>query len=385
MAEVERQRVRVFRVRAGRGAEHPLRLRIGLDERDPFGFPTGEAQVFERLVVDRKDAAGRSVLRRHVGERRPIGERQARQSATEEFDELADHSLLAEHLRDGQHEIRGGRARGELADELEPDDLRDQQRHRLAEHGGFGFDPTDAPAEHAESVHHRGMAVGSDQRIGVGFQRTVGPTVEHDAREVLEIHLVHDPRIRRYDVEVGERRLSPPQERVALLIALELDLRVAAKRVAGAEVVDLHGMVDHQLGGKERVDLLGVSPQSFHRSAHRRQVHHARYAREILQQHARRHERDLSLTDVLGLPASQSPDVVGVDRFSILAAEQVLEQDLQRIGEALHRKPGGVEPLEAVERVRLVADVEGPTRLEAVLGGAHGVCTPRVPSIVKAR
>jgi hypothetical protein len=56
----------------------------------------------------------------------------------------------------------------QLAGELEADDFGDQHGLRLAEHGGLGLDAADAPAEHAEAVDHGGVAVGADQRVGIG-------------------------------------------------------------------------------------------------------------------------------------------------------------------------------------------------------------------------
>ena len=52
--------------------------------------------------------------------------------------------------------------------ELEPDDLRDEHRDRLAEHRRLGLDPADAPAEDAQAVNHRRVRVGPDQRVRVG-------------------------------------------------------------------------------------------------------------------------------------------------------------------------------------------------------------------------
>ena len=48
------------------------------------------------------------------------------EAVAEELDELADDAVLAQHLGHGQHEVGRGRAFGELARELEADDLRDQ-------------------------------------------------------------------------------------------------------------------------------------------------------------------------------------------------------------------------------------------------------------------
>ena len=173
------------------------------------------------------------------------------------------------------------------AGELEAHDLRDQQRHRLAEHRRLRLYATDAPAEHAETVHHRRVTVRADERIGIGDGNSVLGAVEHDPGEVFEIYLVNDAGVWRHDLEVRERRLPPAQERVALLISLELDLRVLAERIGRAEEIDLHGVIDHQLRGKQRIDLLGVSAHGLHGVAHRGEVDDARDAGEVLEQDAR--------------------------------------------------------------------------------------------------
>ena len=85
-------------------------------------------------------------------------------AGAEELDELADHALLAQHLRDGQHEVGGGDAFLELAGQLEADDFRQQHGQRLAEHGGFRFDAADAPAENAKAIDHGGVRIGADDR-----------------------------------------------------------------------------------------------------------------------------------------------------------------------------------------------------------------------------
>src|ERR687885_823408 len=74
------------------------------------------------------------------------------------------------------------------------------------------------------------------------------------AGEVLEVHLVADAGVRRDDREVVERLLAPAQELVALAVALELELGVRLEGVAQREDVDLDRVVDHELGGNERVD-----------------------------------------------------------------------------------------------------------------------------------
>ena len=166
-AEVELERVGEDGVRRLVGAEETLRLRVRLDQRDVLLAATGQAQVLERLGVDGEEAHRRAVLGRHVGDRRAIGEAQATEPAPVELDELPDDPLLAQHLRDGQHEIGRRRAGGQLAEELEADHFGDEHRDRLAEHRRFGLDSADAPAQHAEPVDHRRVRVGADERIAV--------------------------------------------------------------------------------------------------------------------------------------------------------------------------------------------------------------------------
>ena len=218
----------------------------------------GQPQVPQRLVVDGEEPARRPVLRRHVPDRRAVGERERLEPVPEVLDELPDDARLAQDLRHREDEVGRGRALGERAGQPEPDDLRDEHRDRLAEHRGLGLDPADAPAEHAEAVDHRRVRVGPDERVR---ERDAVALVD-DAREELEVDLVDDPRARRDDLEVVERALAPAQERVALAVPLELELGVPEDGAARRELVDLHRVVDHELDGRSGLILFGSPPRS---------------------------------------------------------------------------------------------------------------------------
>ena len=69
-----------------------------------------------------------------------------------------------------------------------------------------------------------------------------------------------------------EGRLAPAEERVALAVALELELGVAGEGEPGRELVHLHRVVDDELDGQERVDACRVAAEVAHRVAHRGQV-----------------------------------------------------------------------------------------------------------------
>ena len=310
VAEVELERVRVRRLLGVLVVPQALLLGVGLDERHALLRPAGELEVAQRLGVDREDRAGRAELRRHVADRGPVGQRQRRDAGAVELDEHPHDAALAQHLGHGQHEVGGGRALGQLARELEAEHLRHQHRHRLAEHRGLGLDAADAPAEHAEAVDHRRVRVRPDQRVGVGLlgalvRRLVAR--EDHAREVLEVDLVDDPGVGRDDGEVVEGALAPAQEGVALLVALELALGVDAEGLAGAEGVDLHRVVDHELGGDERVDLGGVAAEVGHRVAHRGEVDDRGHAGEVLHHDARGREGDLLGRLGVRVPAAPAP------------------------------------------------------------------------------
>ena len=276
---------------AARVVPEALLLGVRLDERDLLLGAAGEAQVGERLVVDREDRAGRAVLGAHVADGRPVGQRDRGDAVAVELDERADDALAPQHLGDGQHEVGGGGAGRALPRQLEADHLRDQHADRLAEHGGLGLDAADAPAEHAQTVDHRGVAVGADEGVGIGDARPV--VDEHDAGQVLDVDLVDDAGAGRHDREVVERALAPAQELVALPVALVLELDVAAEGIRGAEEVGDDAVVDDELGRRQRVDLRRVAAEIAHRLAHGGEVDDARHAGEVLHDHAGRGELDL--------------------------------------------------------------------------------------------
>ena len=280
------------------------------------------------------------------------------QAVTVELDELADHAQLAQHLGDRQHQVGGGGAFGQLAGQLEAHHLRDQHRRRLAEHGRLRFDAAYAPAQHADAVDHGGVAVGTEHGIGVGNRLAVLVRGHHHAGQVFQVHLVDDAGVGRHHLEVVEGLLAPAQEAVAFLVALEFDLAVEVQRVRLAEHIDLHRVVDDQFGGDLRIDLLRRAAKLDHRIAHRGQVDHAGHAGEVLQDHARWHEGDFGVRFGRRIPAGHGFDVVLADGdAAVLVPEQVLQQDLHRVGQV-----GNIEALaqrgQAEVVVGLAADVQ---------------------------
>ncbi len=210
----------------------PLFFGIGLYKRDLLLRTPREAQVLQGLVVDREDRTSRSVLRAHVAQRRPVRQRHVRHTRPEELHELAHHTGLAQHLRDSQNQVSGGGALWQFTGQLEPEHLRDQHAHRLAEHRSLGLNAADTPAQDTETVDHRRVRVGPHKSIGVGQQPLLALPGEDYAGKVLQIHLVTDPGVRRHHQEVIERLLCPAQQLVPLLVAFELQTCVAPESIS---------------------------------------------------------------------------------------------------------------------------------------------------------
>ncbi|GJE04384.1 hypothetical protein GMJLKIPL_6346 [Methylobacterium isbiliense] len=380
VAEVEFQRVGEDRVGRRGVAPHALGLGVGLHQRDALVRAAGDAQEVDGLGVHREEAAGRPVFRRHVGDRGAVGHRHVLQAGPVELHELAHHALLAQHLRDGEHEVGGGGALRQLARELEPDHLGDQHRQGLAEHGGLRLNAADAPAEDGQAVDHRGVRVGADEGIRIGQFLAVLERLGPDRLgEVFEVDLVADAGAGRHHGKVVERRLAPLEEGVALAVALVFERDVVRQGLRGAELVDDDRVVDDEIDGHERVDLLRIAAQRHHGVAHRREVDDGGHAREVLHQHARGPERDLGL-DLAAVvePPRHGLDVGLLDGAVVLEAQQVLQQHLHREGQ-----PAGIRQAvllglrDRVVGVGLGPDLERLAGLEAV-DGCHGVVLARV-------
>jgi hypothetical protein len=180
------------------------------------------------------------------------------------------------------------------------------------------------------------VAVGADERVGVGdrLARLVGVGPD-GLGEVFEVHLVADAGARGHDAEVVERVLAPLEEDVALHVALVFAVHVHLEGARVAEFVDHHRMVDDEVHGVQRVDLVGVAAERHDPVAHRGEVDDRRHAGEVLHQHAGGAVGDLArVLAALRGPVGEGADVVHADGLAVLEAQHVLEHDLERRGQA---------------------------------------------------
>ena len=147
----------------------------------------------------------------------------------------------------------------------------------------------------------------------------------------------------RHDAEAVEGTLGPAQQLVALHVALVLDGDVGVVGLRVARALDDDRVVDDQFDRDERVDLRRVAAQPGQRVAHGGQVDDAGHAGEVLHEDALGREGDLvggvtrSLAVTLGVgpPGGHGDDVVGRHVRAVLVAQQVLQDHLDGVGQAV--------------------------------------------------
>ena len=138
----------------------------------------------------------------------------------------------------------------------------------------------------------------------------------------------------RHDAEVVERALAPLQEVVALAVALVFELDVLRERLRRAELVDDHRVVDDEVDGDERIDLLGSPPSAFMPSRMAaRSTTAGTPVKSCISTRAGRKAISLLGLALVVEPGGDCLDVFLGDRAAVLVAQQVLEQHLHGEGQ----------------------------------------------------
>ena len=160
--------------------------------------------------------------------------------------------------------------------------MRNQHGDRLAQHGGFGFNATNTPAQHAQAIDHGGMGIRADQGIRVGLARAVIVGTEYHPREVFKIHLMNDAGIRRNHLEIRKGLLAPFKKTVAFPVTLIFQFTVQIHGLVRSKAVDLDRVINDQLRRLQWIDPVRITTQLFHGITHRGQVHNGRYTGKVL-------------------------------------------------------------------------------------------------------
>ena len=306
-----------------------MRLVVIFDRGAKFVATACATQIGDGFFIHAEEAHGGTILRCHVRDGRTIGDRQADCAGAVEFDEFADDAELAQLLGDFEHEVSGGDAFFECSGEVNADDFRHEEGHRLAKHTGFGFNAAHSPTDDTEAVDHGRVRIGADERIGIEH----AVFFEHAFGEVFEVHLMHDADARRHHLEGVEGLLAPLQKLVAFFVALKLEREVLIQRLLRSSEIDLHAVIDHEIDRHQRLDHLRVLAELLHFRAHRGQIDQQRHAREVLQHNAGNGERNFILAGVLRVPVCQILHIRLGDLLAVQIAQQGLQHDADGNGQ----------------------------------------------------
>src|SRR5690606_17817018 len=146
-----------------------------------------------------------AVLRRHVGDGGAVAHAEGIGAFTIELQIGAYDTLTAQKFGQGQYQIGAGDAGLETAHQFNTDDVRQAHHGRVAQHYVLGFQATHTNGDHAQRVHHRGMAVCAN--TGIGERHAVAHL--HYRRHFFQVDLVHDAVTRRDHIDIVEGRLAP--------------------------------------------------------------------------------------------------------------------------------------------------------------------------------
>ena len=202
------------------------------------------------------------------------------------------------------------------------------------------------------------MGVGADDGIWISGELAVELGGEDDAGEVFEIDLVADAHARRNGGEVAEGGLAPLKEGVALAVALEFEERVGLIGSGCAVLVDLHGVVDDEFGGRERIDAFGIATESFDGIAHGGEIDDGGNPGEVLHEDACGHVGDFAAWLGFRIPVCEELDVAGGDVDAVFAAQQILKKDFETEGKTCEIEATAAKRGQAVDGVGAVAGFE---------------------------
>jgi hypothetical protein len=128
-------------------------------------------------------------------------------------------------------------------------------------------------------------------------------------------------------------------------------------------------VIDHQVGRRQRIHLVGITAEVADRLPHGGEVDDAGHAGEVLHDHPGRGELDLHAGIGRRIPFRDRLDVVLGDVGVVLGAQQILGEHLEAVGKFLgtrHR----VQPVDLVALVSDLQRVAGSKRIDRIFA-AH--------------
>ena len=103
--------------------KEPLLFGVAFNQFNLLSTTAGELHVAECFLINRKEAHGRTIFWRHVGNGCSIGKRHASKASTKELNKLTNNTLFAECFGYRQYKISRSRAGWKAASQLKADDF----------------------------------------------------------------------------------------------------------------------------------------------------------------------------------------------------------------------------------------------------------------------
>ena len=293
--EIEAQYAFVLHIGQRIGPEAGL-ARIRFHQLHLLGLAAGQAQIVQRLFVDGKQRSGGTVFGAHIGNGGAVANRQTARTLAVEFEVGTHHFFLAQEFGQRQHHIGRGNARLAAAGQLHADDIGQAHPGSAAQHHVLGLQSAHAHCNHAQRVHVRRVAVGTDAGIGKSH-----PVLHiHHGRHLFQIDLVHDTVPGRDHIDIGKCLFRPINEVKAVFVAAILDGAVFGECVRHmAATLHRQRMVHDQLHRHHRVDGGRIASLLGNGIAQTGQIHQRGLAQNVVTHHAHRVPRKIPVAAAL--------------------------------------------------------------------------------------
>lgn len=309
--------------------EEILLTQVLFNELNVTFITASKAEIVHSVLVHWEVTHSSTVLRGHVSNSSSIGEGKRFYTRSEEFDELANNTALSEHLDASEDEICGSCMLGQFAVKVETNNLRKDHGNCLAKHDSFSLNSTNTPSGDTETIDHSGVRVSADN--GVGVEHVVA--VEDNTGEILEVDLMDNTRAWRNNLEIVEGLGAPLKELESFPISGELELLVDGSGFRNTSSINLHGVIDDEIDGAERVDLARVASKTVHSVTHGSKINDGGNTGKILQDDSGGTEWDFSII-LRGLrPVENRLNVLLFHGKVVAVADSALKEDTDRVRE----------------------------------------------------
>ena len=180
-------------------------------------------------------------------------------SIPREFHKRPHNTVLSQCLSDGEHEIGGGHACAQLSLQMTSHHLWQCHRQGQSQHRRLCLNAAHAPAQNAQTIHHRGMAIRAQHTVGIKPLLAAFVTHHHQLCQVLQIHLMTNTTARGNQTHIGKGLLSPFQKAIPLAVAFKFSLLIDFLCLVRGKSIHTDRMIHHHIQRNDRIDATRLS------------------------------------------------------------------------------------------------------------------------------